>query len=70
MSLVQTVHFVTEIDQLSVSSMLFLDGPRAIRGGDPQIFRRVPELGAKELEEILKRIAVHIGTALERRGVA
>lgn len=49
--------------------MLFLDGAYAVHGGDPPVFRRVPEPGAKDLQEILERIAGRIGSALERRGL-
>ena len=49
--------------------MLFLDGAYAVHADDSLVFRRVPEPGTKELQEILERIAERIGKALERRGL-
>lgn len=49
--------------------MLLPDGAYVVHGEDPPVFRPLPEPGAKDLQEILERIAARIGKALQRRGV-
>jgi hypothetical protein len=49
--------------------MLFLDGVYVADGSNPPVFRHVAEPGAKDLQDIVERIAARIGALLEKRGI-